>query len=73
MYPSCETDGKMRHIPQASMLQRVNHSVSLLESGMSDKTKVQRWRVFLGGDGIGQKANNNSPIWHRHEKGCPVL
>ena len=51
----------------------LSYSVSLLESKMSDKTKVQRWRLFLGGDGIGQTANNNSSIWHRYEKGCPVL
>ena len=30
-------------------------SVSLLEPNMSDKTKVQRWTLFLGGDGIGKE------------------
>jgi hypothetical protein len=25
-----------------------------MESGVSDKTKVQRWRLFLGGGGIGK-------------------
>ena len=32
----------------------MSRSVSLMESEMSDKTKVQRWRLFLGGDGIGK-------------------
>ena len=73
MYPSCKADGKKHYIPQAAKRKRLSYSVSLLESKMSDKTKVQRWRLFLGGDGIGQTANNNSSIWHRHEKGCPVL
>ena len=29
-------------------------SVSLMESERSDKTKIQRWRLFLGGGGIGK-------------------
>ena len=40
---------KLRRCPSLSC------SVSLLEPNMSDKTKVQRWTLFLGGDGIGQK------------------
>ena len=60
MYPSCKADGKKHYIPQAAKRKRLSYFVSLLESKMSDKTKVQRWRLFLGGDGIGQKANNNS-------------
>ena len=39
-------------------------SVSLLEPNMSDKTKVQRWTLFLGGDGIGKKKKGNSSIWY---------
>ena len=51
----------------------MNHSVSLMERAASDKTKVQRWKLFLGGDGIGKKGSNNSPVWHRDEKWGPVL
>ena len=29
---------------------------------MSDKTKIQRWRSFLGGGGIGKKKTSNSTI-----------
>ena len=39
-------------------------SVSLLEPNMSDKTKVQRWTLFLGGDGIGKKKKGISSIWY---------
>ena len=27
-----------------------------------DKTKIQRWRLFFGGDGIGKKKNDDSRI-----------
>ena len=42
----------------------MNHSVSLMERAASDKTKVQRWTLFLGGDGIGKKKKGNSSIWY---------
>ena len=42
----------------------MSHSVSLLEPKMSDKTKVQRWKSFFGGDGIGEKKKGNSSIWY---------
>ena len=32
----------------------MSQSVSLMESEMFDKTKVQRWSLFLGGGGIGK-------------------
>ena len=38
----------------------MSQSVSLLELKISDKTKIQRWRLFFGGDGIGKKENDNS-------------
>ena len=38
----------------------MSQSVSLLELKKFDKTKIQRWRLFLGGDGIGKKENDNS-------------
>ena len=68
MHPPGKTDGKMRYIPQASKFQRVNHSVSLPESEVFDKTKIQRWRLFLGGDGIGKKKKGNSSIWYSRAK-----
>ena len=40
---------------KASERKIVSRSVFLMESGVvSDKTKVQRWRLFLGGGGIGK-------------------
>ena len=59
MHPSCKASGKKRYIPQAAKCPSLSCSVSLLEPNMSDKTKVQRWTLFLGGDGIG-----NSSIWY---------
>lgn len=51
----------------------MSNSVSLLEPMMSDKTKVQRWRLFLGGDGIGEKKKGNSSIWYsRAERDIPA-
>ena len=38
----------------------MSQSVSLLELKKFDKTKIQRWRLFFGGDGIGKKENDNS-------------
>ena len=73
MHPSCKAGGKKHYISQAAKRTSLSNSVSLLEPTMSDKTKVQRWRLCLGGDGIGQKANHNSSIWHCHEKGCAIL
>lgn len=55
MHPSCKASGKKRYIPQAAKCPSLSCSVSLLEPNMSDKTKVQRWTLFLGGDGIGKK------------------
>ena len=45
----------------------MSQSVSLLELNLSDKTKVQRWRLFLGGDGIGKK-NSDSSIRYDYGK-----
>ena len=55
---------KKHYIPQAAKRQSLSYSVSLLEPKMSDKTKVQRWTLFLGGDGIGEKKKSNSSIWY---------
>ena len=49
---------------EKSATYRKLRSVSLLEPNMSDKTKVQRWTLFLGGDGIGKKKKGNSSIWY---------
>ena len=73
MHPSCKAGVKKHYISQAAKRTSLSNSVSLLEPTMSNKTKVQRWRLCLGGDGIGQKANHNSSIWHCHEKGRAVL
>ena len=64
MHPSCKASGKKRYIPQAAKCPSLSCSVSLLEPNMSDKTKVQRWTLFLGGDGIGKKKKGNSSIWY---------
>ena len=64
MHPSCKASGKKHYIPQAAKRQSLSYSVSLLEPKMSDKTKVQRWTLFLGGDGIGKKKKGNSSIWY---------
>ena len=64
MNPSCKASGKKRYIPQAAKSPSLSCSVSLLEPNMSDKTKVQRWTLFLGGDGIGKKKKGNSSIWY---------
>ena len=64
MHPSCKADGKKHYISQASKRPSLSNSVSLLEPTMFDKTKVQRWRLFLGGDGIGEKKKGNSSIWY---------
>ena len=42
-----KTDGKERNVPQTSERQSMSQSVSLLELNLSDKTKVQRWRLFF--------------------------
>ena len=60
MHPSCKADRKKHYISQAAKRTSLSNSVSLLEPMMSDKTKVQRWRLFLGGDGIGKKKKGNS-------------
>ena len=69
MYPSCEAGGKRDNVPQTTKCQSMTHSVSLLEPCISGKTKIQRWRLFLGGDGIGKKKSCNSGIWHCLKRG----
>ena len=49
----------------------MSQSVSLLELKKFDKTKIQRWRLFFGGDGIGKKKNDDSRI--RYSDGSMVL
>lgn len=62
--PIVQSQWKKRYIPQAAKCPSLSCSVSLLEPNMSDKTKVQRWTLFLGGDGIGKKKKGNSSIWY---------
>ena len=62
MHPPGKTDGKERNLPQAPERQSMSQSVSLLELKKFDKTKIQRWRLFFGGDGIGKKKNDDSRI-----------
>ena len=46
MHPPGKTGGKERNVPQTSERQSMSRSVSLLEFNLSDKTKVQRWRLY---------------------------
>ena len=62
MHTPGKTYGKERNLPQALERQSMSQSVSLLELKKSDKTKIQRWRLFFGGDGIGKKKSDNSRI-----------
>ena len=62
MHPPGKTDGKECDLPQDPERRSMSQSVSLLELKISDKTKIQRWRLFFGGDGIGKKKNDDSRI-----------
>ena len=62
MHKPGKTYGKERNLPQAPERQSMSQSVSLLELKKFDKTKIQRWRLFFGGDGIGKKKNDDSRI-----------
>ena len=46
MHPSGKTDGKECDLPQDPERRSMSQSVSLLELKISDKTKIQRWRLF---------------------------
>ena len=46
MYPPGKTDGKECDLPQDPERRSMSQSVSLLELKISDKTKIQRWRLF---------------------------
>lgn len=41
-----KTDGKECDLPQDPERRSMSQSVSLLELKISDKTKIQRWRLF---------------------------
>ena len=56
-----KASGKKRYIPQAAKCPSLSCSVSLLEPNMSDKTKVQRWTLFLGGGRNWQKRKRAIP------------
>ena len=62
MHTPGKTYGKERNLPQAPERQSMSQSVSLLELKKFDKTKIQRWSLFFGGDGIGKKKNDDSRI-----------
>ena len=46
MHPSCKADRKKSYIPQAAKRKNLSCSVSLLGPTISDKTKIQRWKLF---------------------------
>lgn len=46
MHPPGKTDGKECDLPQDPERRSMSQSVSLLELKISDKTKIQRWRLF---------------------------
>ena len=45
-HPPGKTDGKECDLPQDPERRSMSQSVSLLELKISDKTKIQRWRLF---------------------------
>ena len=65
MYAQSKASGKKRNLSQAKKPQSVSQSVSLPESDMSDKTRVQRWILSrLGGAENGKKESSDSGLWY---------